>query len=97
FLTGVFICFFLYTGFVSLAGMTLWGQTAYVITWLSIHEHYQAISRGVLDLRDLTYFLSAITLFLLMSRILLWSGNGSFMKRNAIGFLTVVIWMVLVN
>lgn len=97
FLTGVFICFFLYTGFASLGGMTLWGQTAYVISWLSIHEHYQAISRGVLDLRDITYFLSAIALFLLMARMLLWSGNRSFPKGNAIGFLTALIWIILVN
>jgi ABC-2 type transport system permease protein len=32
--------------------------------WLGINYHYQSISRGVLDTRDVMYFLSFTALFL---------------------------------
>jgi len=38
---------------------------------LGINEHYQSISRGVLDTRDLIYFLSFIALFLVLTKTIL--------------------------
>lgn len=37
---------------------------------LGINQHYQSVSRGVLDTRDLIYFLSFIAVFLVGSRII---------------------------
>jgi ABC-2 type transport system permease protein len=35
---------------------------------LGINEHYISMSRGVIDTRDLIYFISLITLFSLLTR-----------------------------
>jgi len=36
-----------------------------------INQHYQSISRGVLDTRDLVYFLSFIALFLVATKTMM--------------------------
>jgi len=70
FTIAVFLCFFFYSGFDSLSQiLSLQNLT---LEDLGITEHYQSVSRGVLDTRDLVYFivLSAIfiwiTLFVLL-------------------------------
>lgn len=45
---------------------------AFVIS-LGINEHYKSISRGVVDSRDLVYFLSVISVFLLLTKSVLQS------------------------
>gem|GEM_PF-4611230 len=35
--------------------------------FLSVNEHYQSISRGVLDTRDAVYFLTLVFFFLLLT------------------------------
>lgn len=45
---------------------------AFVIN-LGINEHYKSISRGVVDSRDLVYFLSVIGVFLLLTKLVLQS------------------------
>jgi len=40
-----------------------------VISSFGINQHYQSISRGVLDTRDLIYFISFSTLFLLLTKL----------------------------
>jgi len=40
---------------------------------LGINEHYRSMSRGVIDSRDVIYFLSVIFLFLLLTKTVLAS------------------------
>ncbi len=54
FTIAVFLCFFFYSGFDSL-GQLLSLQNLSLEN-LGITEHYQSVSRGVLDTRDLAYF-----------------------------------------
>ena len=59
----------LYYGFKAISELTLFESGAdYFIEMLGIDFHYQSISRGVLDTRDLVYFLSVIFFFLLITR-----------------------------
>lgn len=55
------ICFVFYIGFDFVAEM--FPQFSFVSNW-GINQHYNSISRGVLDSRDLIYFLGIIALFL---------------------------------
>ncbi|MEN0016039.1 MAG: hypothetical protein AAF706_00260, partial [Bacteroidota bacterium] len=48
-----------------------WKRYSLVLAQLGIHYHYQALSKGVIDLRDVAYFLSLIILTLLTSRWIL--------------------------
>lgn len=73
FIVAVFLCFFSFNGFDSISQIiSLQGVASYLIV-LGINEHYQSISRGVLDTRDLVYFLSFITLFLVITKTIIGS------------------------
>lgn len=71
FIASVFICFFSFSGFDSISSIISLQGIASFITGLGINEHYQSVSRGVLDTRDLIYFLSFTALFLLLSKTIL--------------------------
>lgn len=67
FILGVFISFFIYTGFDFLAelpGFSSWNE---IIIQFGMIEHFRSISRGVLDSRDFLYFISLSFIFLLLS------------------------------
>lgn len=63
FLISVFACFILYSGFNALSRVPgLAGNADYYIELLGIDFHYNSISRGVVDIRDIVYFTSVILL-----------------------------------
>ena len=65
FLLGTFLCFFFYYGFDFLSRLPVFvGRSDDLIQMFGIDYHYTSISRGVLDTRDLVYFLSVVGLFL---------------------------------
>ncbi len=73
FIVAVFLCFIIYSGFNSMAGMGLWGKHAYFIEQLGILYHYNSMSKGLIDSRDLIYFLSVIGIMLLLTKVILES------------------------
>ncbi|MCB2407773.1 gliding motility-associated ABC transporter permease subunit GldF [Hymenobacter lucidus] len=74
FLVAVVGCFLVYSGFDSLASV-FDGGLAYYIGQLGIAAHYRDISKGLIDSRDLLYFLSLIAGLLLATRLVLQSRN----------------------
>lgn len=73
FIIGVFLCFFTYVGFESISSLQLFGAIDDVIINLGINAHYLSMSRGVIDTRDVIYFLGVIFLFLLFTKTVLGS------------------------
>jgi len=71
FTVSVFICFFTFSGFDSISSIISLQGIASFLTGLGINQHYQSVSRGVLDTRDLIYFLSFTTLFLMLTKTIL--------------------------
>jgi ABC-2 type transport system permease protein len=71
FTIAVFLCFFAFSGFDSISKLLSMQRIDLILINLGINEHYQAISRGVLDTRDLTYFLSFSVLFLALTKTIL--------------------------
>ena len=68
FLISTFSCLILYFGFNALSKLPFFANGFdYYIEMLGIDFHYRSISRGVLDSRDLIYFISIIFLFLLIT------------------------------
>ncbi len=65
----VFLSAFAYGGFQLIHNLSLFGNFDLFINSLGISAHYASMSRGVIDTRDLIYFLSIISLFLLMTKI----------------------------
>lgn len=70
FLVAVFTSFLFYTGFDALGRLPAFaGNLDYYLPLVGIRYHYQSVSRGVIDLRDLVYFISVTVLFLAMTRL----------------------------
>lgn len=68
FIIGVLLCFLFYFGFDALADLNLLQIGAFDLGDLGISSHYESISRGVIDTRDLVYFLSFIAFFLALTK-----------------------------
>ena len=64
FIIAVFFCFVFHTGFDSLSSLSFVQSFQALIINLGINEHYISMSRGVIDTRDVIYFLSLISLFI---------------------------------
>ena len=62
FILAVFCCFFFYYGFDGIA--TFMGRYSSVIAALGMDFHFKSMSRGVIDSRDIIYFISITFLFL---------------------------------
>lgn len=65
FVLATFLCFFSYMAFDSLSKLPIFfGKTDDIVQSIGISYHYDSISRGVLDSRDVVYFLTVIAIFL---------------------------------
>lgn len=69
FIAAALICFIIFNGFNALSSIPAFTAGAdYYLEMLGIDFHYRSMSRGVIDSRDLIYFLSIIFFFLLLTR-----------------------------
>lgn len=101
FILAVFLCFTLFTGVSSVAGLFT-GQTALYIEEMSLSYHYDALSRGLVDTRNLLYFFSTIAVMLLLTKLKLSARMMSFKPqkmriwgRFAAGILVLFIFNVI--
>jgi ABC-2 type transport system permease protein len=69
FIAGAFVCFLLYSGFDAISKLPVFkAGLDYYIEMLGINFHYRSISRGVVDSRDIIYFVGIIFLFLFITQ-----------------------------
>lgn len=73
FIIAVFFCAFFYIGFELFYTFILSGKIGLAIQSIGINAHYSSISRGVIDTRDLIYFISISVFFILLTKISLES------------------------
>jgi ABC-2 type transport system permease protein len=71
FLVAAMLCFFMYTGFSSIASFEALGALDSFIMNLGMQAHYNSLSRGLIDSRDVVYFTALIIIFLLLTKTLL--------------------------
>ncbi|QCE42552.1 gliding motility-associated ABC transporter permease subunit GldF [Psychroserpens sp. NJDZ02] len=64
FIVAVFLCLFFYIGFEGIADVV----SNNMIENLGMNAHFKSMSRGVLDTRDIIYFLSVTTLFIMLTK-----------------------------
>jgi len=64
FAIAAFLSFIVYTGFDALSKIFATGLAEDIFSWLSVNRHFESMGRGVIDTRDLVYFLTFIMLFL---------------------------------
>ncbi|OWY23491.1 gliding motility-associated ABC transporter permease subunit GldF [Sphingobacteriales bacterium UPWRP_1] len=74
FLLAVFLCFIFYQTFDYLSKLNMfYARIDDMVEQLGINAHYESLSRGVIDTRDLVYFGSFIALFLLLTQLVVES------------------------
>lgn len=79
---------FMHLGFDAIYHMGFLGKADLLVRSLGMSYHYESISRGVVDTRDVIYFASVIAIFMMATRIVLqsrkWHGwrNKKDLRRN---------------
>jgi ABC-2 type transport system permease protein len=94
FLLAVLLSFVMFQGFAFMGDSAGSGKLALGISKLGIAWHYESMSRGVLDSRDILYFLVVCALFLLASTLGLQKRNWG--RRHLRGTVLVVAVAALV-
>ena len=68
FILAIVLCGFIYIGFEFIYNLDLFGNIDLLVKTLGISSHYASMSKGVIDTRDVIYFVSVIVLFLLLTK-----------------------------
>jgi ABC-2 type transport system permease protein len=63
FIIAVLLCFIFFAGFDSFAYLPGLKKLDEIVIGLGINEHYKSMSRGVIDIKDVTYFISVVVIF----------------------------------
>lgn len=70
FVVGVILSYLVYDALYQLADLNLLnGQFNFLLEYMGIRYHYDSISRGVLDISDVVYFISSILFFLFLTQL----------------------------
>ena len=73
FILAVFLSLIFYIGFDFVYSLDLFGSIDLLVKSLGINAHYTSMSRGVIDTRDLIYFVSLTAFFVLLTKLSLES------------------------
>jgi ABC-2 type transport system permease protein len=73
FILAALLSAFFYIGFEFIWPLDVFSNVGLFIGSLGIYSHYESISRGVIDSRDIIYFISVIAFFLMLTRFALVS------------------------
>ena len=96
FTIAVFLSFFFYSGFDSLSGLL--SLQNFGLDQLGITAHYQSVSRGVLDTRDLVYFIDLAGIFIILTLfVLLQQRNKKIIDKVFLGSISVLVLITLIS
>ncbi len=73
FIIAMLLSFIFFMGFDFLSSMWIFSQIDATVSELGINAHYKSMSRGVIDTRDIIYFLSVIILFIYLTKTIVQS------------------------
>lgn len=95
FILAVFLCFLTYFGLEGISNIGIFGSEIYGLEYLGISFHYESISRGVVDTRDLIYFLSLIFFFLFCTKFKLEKTSKA--HKSPVRVFTVLVVLIILN
>jgi ABC-2 type transport system permease protein len=73
FIVSLAILFLFFYGFDAASTLMAYKKGEFILQGFSIYRHYRSISRGVIDTRDLVYFIGTIALFISFTKLKLQS------------------------
>lgn len=71
FILAAFLCFIIFSGFHSVSSLPALSSMAVGVKQLGILQHYETLSKGLIDSRDVIYFISVTVLMLLFTKTIL--------------------------
>jgi ABC-2 type transport system permease protein len=96
FTIAVFLSYFFYAGFDSLSSLLSLQNLG--LQNLGITTHYQSVSRGVLDTRDLCYFICLSALFIWLTLVVIKTQRQKVNeKKGVISGLGIIVALVLIS
>ncbi len=98
FIIGCVVSFFLYDGFTFISELEIFADIATTVARIGVISHFDSISRGLLDTRDIFYFLSVIVVMLAGTRLALaFRGTGASLKRRGkVFFLSPIVLIIAI-
>jgi len=75
FLISVFLSFIFYIGFDFISSLSIFSEFNSLVLKIGINDHYKSMSRGVIDSRDIIYFIGVISIFLMITKSIISSKN----------------------
>ncbi|GAL73009.1 DUF7088 domain-containing protein [Jejuia pallidilutea] len=95
FIISVFICFMFYIGFEGITAFT----SSTIVEQFGMNYHYKSLSRGVIDTRDIIYFLSVIVFFILLTKLGVKTGKANLKDiiKIAIVFSVILVLNTISN
>jgi ABC-2 type transport system permease protein len=97
FILALIFSFFAYFGFLFMGNSGLFGDLDLIIQSMGMDYHFKSMSIGVIDTRDIIYFVSLILIFLFFTRLVLLSRKKERMPYHTGITLLVSILMLLLN
>lgn len=104
FIMAAVLCIAVYLGFESVYNMGVQGGAGLFIRKLGAAYHYESMSRGVVDTRDVLYFACVAALFLMATRMVLqsrqwngWKGRKSLRRSHWIEMGATVLTVIAVS
>ncbi len=104
FILAAVLCAAVYIGFESIYNMGILGDADLFIKQLGGMNHYESMSRGVIDTRDVVYFVCLMALFLMATRLVLqsrkwngWTGRRSLRHSHWIEMGATVMLVIALN
>jgi len=73
FILAAFLCYLTFAAFDAISGLDVWGTRALLVKQFGILFHYDSMSRGLIDSRDIIYFVSVVFLALSLTKLILSS------------------------
>ncbi len=75
FLIAIFLSFIFYIGFDFISSLSVFTEINTIVLKIGINDHYKSMSRGVIDSRDIVYFVGVIGIFLMITKSIISSKN----------------------
>jgi len=99
FILALFLSFIAYLGFDLVGAMQLPSAIQQLIINFGINEHYTSISRGVVDSRDLVYFISVVFLFLFLTSRIIHFHKVNFRREIKSGTMVLlgIVFLILLS
>jgi ABC-2 type transport system permease protein len=98
FIVTLIISVLFYYGFSALSELALFKNGAdYYIEMLGINFHYQSIRKGVMDTRDIIYFIGLIIFFLLVTKTRLSKASSAKNRKTTLLWVSLLTGLLIIN